>query len=89
MNIQVSPIALKTASALVECELYKGNRIQDSKVRDNGNLLEWLLDDGGLIECVRRRDYSTGRAVVIDTIVRRYEETEDKTFKVVFEKSFK
>jgi hypothetical protein len=89
MNIQVSPHALKTATALVECEVFKGHKILASKVRDDGNLVEWSLDDGGLIECVRRRDYSTGVPVILDTVVRRYEESPDSSeYKLVFEKKF-
>lgn len=87
MNIQVSPIALKTATALVECELYKGNKITASKVRDDGNMVEWHLDNGGVIEVVRRRDYSTGAPVVLDTMVRRYEDSPNE-YKLVFEKKF-
>jgi len=88
MNIQISPVALKTASALVECELYKGQRLVSSKIRDDGNLVEWHLDNGGVIECVRRRDYSTGIPVVLDTMVRRYEETNSTEYRLVFEKKF-
>ena len=88
MNIQVSPIALKTATALVECELYKGNKIVSRKIRDDGNMVEWHMDNGGVVECVRRRDYSTGIPVVLDTVVRRYEESNNTEYRLVFEKKF-
>jgi len=63
MNINIKPSVLKSASRLLCEQVTNGNCLVDTKVRDNGNIIEWHLANGDVIEVINNMDYSTGIAV--------------------------
>lgn len=87
--LQINAQALKTASKIVTSQVCRGFVCVDTKVRCEGRLLEWFMDNGDLIEIYKRIDYSSGVAVHQSTSVRHYRQnTDGDEFEILFEKNF-
>ena len=69
MNLNIDPTILKTASRLLCEQVTNGNCLVDTKVRDNGNIIEWHLANGDMIEVINNVDYSTGIALTPTTSI--------------------
>ncbi len=69
MNINIKSSILKTASRLLCEQVTNGNCLMDTKVRDNGNIIEWHLANGDVIEVINNVDYSTGLALTPSTSI--------------------
>lgn len=69
MNLNIKPTILKTASRLLCEQITNGNCLVATKIRDNGNILEWHFADGDVIEIVNNVDYATGLAIVPTTSI--------------------
>lgn len=69
MNINIRPSILKTASHHLCEQVANGNCLVATKVRDNGNILEWHFANGDIIEVINNVDYSTGLALTPTTSI--------------------
>ena len=69
ININIDPTILKRASMLLCKEITNGNNLVATKVRENGNLLEWHLENGDFIEIVNTMDYATGLCLIPSTSI--------------------
>jgi len=69
ININIAPTILKRASTLLCQEITNGNNLVATKVRENGNLLEWHLENGDFIEIVNNMDYATGLCLIPSTSI--------------------
>jgi hypothetical protein len=69
MNINIKSSILKTASRLLCEQVTNGNCLVDTKVRDNGNIIEWHLANGDIIEIINNVDYSTGLVLTPTTSI--------------------
>jgi hypothetical protein len=64
MNVNIKPSILKTASRLL-CEQVT-----------NGNIIEWHLANGDIIEVMNNVDYSTGLALTPSTSICHWRDDE-------------
>jgi hypothetical protein len=60
MNIQIPVAPLQRASQILCRSVTSGHLLESTKVRDNGNIVEWHLSNGDIIEIQNIIDYSTG-----------------------------
>ena len=60
----------------------------DTKVRCNGHLLEWYLNNGELVEVYQQMEYSLGVPSIRQTSVTHYQEVHNNTYKVLFSENF-
>ena len=87
--LQVNATALKTATRLVTSQVCRGFVCVDTKIRCEGRLLEWYMDNGDLIELYKQMEYSHGVPSVRTTSVRHYRYTNTgEGFEILFEQNF-
>ena len=87
MNIINHPQALTTATNLVAKQICGGIVCVGTFLRMNGDLMEWHMDNGDVIEVLRSRDFSDHKPVNIT--VTHYRETADgDEFITLYEKNF-
>ena len=87
--LQVTAVALKTATRLVTSQVCRGFVCVDAKVRCEGRLLEWHMDNGDLIELYKQMEYSQGVPSVRTTSVTHYRYTNTgEGFEILFEQNF-
>ena len=87
--LQVNAVALKTATRLVTSQVCRGFVCVDAKVRCEGRLLEWHMDNGDLIELYKQMEYSQGVPSVRTTSVTHYRYTNTgEGFEILFEQNF-
>ena len=67
MNVNIKAHILKKASHLLCTQITNGNPLVATKVRDNGNIIEWHLANGDTIEVINNVDYATGLVIVPST----------------------
>jgi len=88
-DLQVNAQALKIATKIVTSQVCRGFVCVDTKIRCEGRLLEWYMDNGDLIELYKQMEYSYGVPSVRTTSVRHYRYTSDgEGFEILFEKNF-
>jgi len=83
MNINFKAHILKRASAMLCSNIQQGNLLVDTKIRENGNLLEWHLSNGDMIEVYNHTDYSSGLPITPSTSISLYRDDE-----IIFEEIF-
>jgi hypothetical protein len=92
MRIVDHPTALRTATNIVSSMVCNGHVLTKSIVRDSGNLMEWYMDNGDIIEVERVVSYRTGIPTPLRINVTHYEEGNDEDrslcYKEVFFQSF-
>ena len=60
MNINIPAAPLQRASQALCRLISNGHSLESTKVRDNGNIVEWHMSNGDLIEIQNIIDYSSG-----------------------------
>ena len=60
MNINIPAAPLQRASQVLCRLVSNGHLLESTKVRDNGNIVEWHMSNGDLIEIQNIVDYSSG-----------------------------
>ena len=83
MNINIQAHILKIASQMLCEQITNGNTLVATKVRDYGDILEWHLSNGDLIEVINNKDYSTGLCLTPSTSICLYRDDE-----IVYEQCF-
>lgn len=76
MNINIQAHILKLASQMLCEQVTNGNTLVATKVRDNGDIVEWHLLNGDMIEIVNNKDYSTGLCLTPSTSICLYRDGE-------------
>lgn len=76
MNINIQAHILKIASHMLCEQVTNGNTLVATKVRDNGDILEWHLLNGDMIEIINNKDYSTGLVLTPSTSICLYRDNE-------------
>lgn len=76
MNINIQAHILKIASQMLCEQVTNGNTLVATKVRDNGDILEWHLLNGDMIEIINNKDYSTGLVLTPSTSICLYRDNE-------------
>ena len=69
MNINIQSHILKRASQLLCQQVTNGNTLESTKIRDNGNIIEWHLSNGDTIEIINNVDYASGLAITPSTSI--------------------
>lgn len=83
------PQALKLATSIVARMSCNGTPCVSSHVRMNGDLMEWLMDNGDVIEVERVVSYRTGERIPLHIMVRHHTESPNgTTFDTIMEKKF-
>ena len=80
MNINIKPHILKRATSMLCSNIQQGNLLTDTKIREGGNLIEWHLSNGDMIEVYNHTEYSSGLPVTPSTSICVYRDNE-----IVFE----
>ena len=83
MNINIQAHILKIASQLLCEQVTGGNTLVSTKVRNHGDLVEWHLLNGDMIEIINNTDYSTGLCLTPSTSICMYRDDE-----IVYEQVF-
>jgi len=83
MNINIQAQVLKIASQMLCKQVTNGNTLVATKVRGHGDILEWHLSNGDMIEIVNNVDYSTGLRITPTTSICLYRDDE-----IVYEEVF-
>jgi hypothetical protein len=76
MNINIQAHILKIASQMLCEQITNGNTLVATKVRDHGDIVEWHLLNGDMIEIVNNNDYSTGLCITPTTSICLYQDNE-------------
>lgn len=76
MNINIQAHILKIASQMLCEQVTNGNTLIATKIRDNGDIVEWHLLNGDMIEIVNNNDYSTGLCLTPSTSICLYRDGE-------------
>jgi len=76
MNINIQAHILKIASQMLCEQVTNGNTLIATKIRDNGDIVEWHLLNGDMIEIVNNNDYSTGIVLTPSTSICLYRDGE-------------
>lgn len=69
MNINIQAHILKLASQMLCEQVTSGNTLVATKVRGNGDIVEWHLLNGDTIEIINNVDYATGLAISASTSI--------------------
>ena len=87
--LQVNAVALKVATKIVTSQVCRGFVCVDTKVRCNGRLLEWYMDNGDMVEIYHPIGYESGVPSGRTTSVRHYRYTNNgEGFDIMFEQIF-
>lgn len=76
MNINIQAHILKIASQMLCEQVTNGNTLVATKVRDNGDILEWHLLNGDMIEIINNKNYETGIVLTPSTSICIYRDNE-------------
>jgi len=76
MNINIQAHILKIASQMLCEQVTSGNTLVATKIRANGDIVEWHLLNGDMIEIVNNNDYSTGLCLTPSTSICLYRDDE-------------
>jgi len=76
MNINFKAHILKRATNLLCNNIQQGNLLEDTKIREGGNLIEWHLSNGDMIEVYNHTDYSSGLPITPSTSICLYRDGE-------------
>jgi hypothetical protein len=74
MNINIQAHILKIASQMLCEQVTNGNTLVATKVRDHGDIVEWHLMNGDMIEIINNKDYSTGICITPSTSICLYKD---------------
>lgn len=88
MNIINHPQALTTATNLVAKQICSGIVCVGTFLRMNGDLMEWHMDNGDIIEVLRSRAHDGAYTPVNITVTHYRENTDGTEFETLFEKNF-
>lgn len=69
MNINIQASILKLASQMLCEQVTNGNTLVATKIRNNGDIVEWHLLNGDTIEITNNVDYATGLAITPSTSI--------------------
>jgi len=83
MNINIQAHILKIASQMLCEQVTNGNTLVATKVREHGDILEWHLLNGDMIEVINNKDYETGIVLTPSTSICLYRDNE-----IVYEECF-
>ena len=83
MNVNFKAHILKRATTMLCSNIQQGNLLEDTKVREGGNLIEWHLSNGDMIEVYNHTEYSSGLPVTPSTSISLYRDDE-----IIFEEIF-
>lgn len=76
MNINIQAHILKIASQMLCEQVTNGNHLVATKIRNNGDLVEWHLSNGDMIEIINNTDHSTGLCLTPSTSICLYRDDE-------------
>ena len=79
MNINIPAAPLQRASQALCRLISNGHSLESTKVRDNGNIIEWHLSNGDLIEIQNIIDYSSGIPETTATNITVYSDGEEQS----------
>lgn len=72
MNINIQAHILKLASQMLCEQVTNGNTLVATKIRNNGDIVEWHLLNGDMIEIINNTDYSSGLCLTPSTSICMY-----------------
>jgi hypothetical protein len=79
MNINIPAAPLQRASQVLCRLVSNGHLLESTKVRDNGNIVEWHMSNGDLIEIQNIIDYSSGVPETTATNITVYSDGEEQS----------
>ena len=79
MNINIPAAPLQRASQALCRLISNGHSLESTKVRDNGNIVEWHMSNGDLIEIQNIIDYSSGIPETTATNITVYSDGEEQS----------
>ena len=76
MNVNFKAHILKRATAMLCSNIQQGNLLEGIKIREGGNLIEWHLSNGDMIEVYNHTEYSSGLPITPSTSISLYRDDE-------------
>jgi len=81
--------ALRVATNIVTSMVCRGISCTKSYIRDSGNIMEWYMDNGDIVEIHRVVSYRTGIPTPLYIMVKHLEESDSgDRYITLFEKKF-